>query len=404
MDLGNTVQFNSLKWVKEELRLLLKEVQRQFELFLESGDDTEKLDDVSAQMSQVRGTLSLVEVYGAALLSEEIEALTAAIRDGNVSNKEDANEAFLRAVLQLNDYLDGIAAGKPDTPIRLMPLLNDLRAVRKAPLLSENMLFLPNLDSVSAGGAEGGTGDSALAAKKLRPQYQFGLLNWFRESDVSGGLRRMLAVLEKLRGTSQEDKSARLWWIGSGLVEALSNESVDSSVAVKSLMGQVDRQIKSLADQGEAEFAQQLPVDTVKNLLYYIAQSETSEGRISEIKAAFRLEELMPSQDEGGSISGPNEELLQAVSEAIKDDMHQAKDILDLHGPSKNLDALAELPPVMRKIGDTMGMLGLGGIRERVVDLAAVLEAEFAEQDAKEVSLMDAAQACLLRKTRWMRW
>ena len=80
MDLGNTVQFNSLKWVKEELRLLLKEAQRQFDQFLESeGEDAARLDEVAAQMGQVRGTLSLVEVYGAALLSEEIEALTEAI-------------------------------------------------------------------------------------------------------------------------------------------------------------------------------------------------------------------------------------------------------------------------------------------------------------------------------------
>ncbi|MGM0563035.1 MAG: Hpt domain-containing protein [Pseudomonadota bacterium] len=399
MDLGNTVQFNSLKWVKEELRLLLKEAQRQFEQFLESeGEDSARLDEVAAQMSQVRGTLSLVEVYGAALLSEEIEALTEAIKSGSVSNKDDANEAFLRAIFQLNDYLDGISAGQPDAPLRLMPLLNDLRAVRKASLLSENMLFLPDIDDVTAGGAVGGagTGQSAGIAKKMRPQYQFGLLNWFRETDVPGGLGRMLGVLEKLREVAVEDKSARLWWIASGMVDALRDESVESGVTVKSLMGQVDRQIKALIDLGEAGFAEQVPPETVKNLLYYIAQSGTVDGRVGDIKKAFRLEELMPAGgDQEGQVTGPNEELLNAVSDAIKEDMHQAKDILDLHGPSKNLDALSELPAVMRKIGDTLGMLGLGSIRERVVDLAHKLEGEFGQGEVGEISLMDAAQTLL---------
>jgi chemosensory pili system protein ChpA (sensor histidine kinase/response regulator) len=170
MDLGNTVQFNSLKWVKEELRLLLKEVQRQFELYLDDNDDADKLAEVNTLVRQVKGTLSLVEVYGAALLSEELESLIEAIAIGHITNKDDAHEGVLRAILQLADYLDSVAAGQKDSPILLLPLLNDLRAVRKESLLSENVLFVPDISSTASGGVDAdslkGRPEAQLIAKK----------------------------------------------------------------------------------------------------------------------------------------------------------------------------------------------------------------------------------------------
>lgn len=298
MDLGNTVQFNSLKWVKEELRLLLKEVQRQFELYLDDNDDADKLAEVNTLVRQVKGTLSLVEVYGAALLSEELESLIEAIAIGHITNKDDAHEGVLRAILQLADYLDSVAAGQKDSPILLLPLLNDLRAVRKESLLSENVLFVPDISSTASGGVDAdslkGRPEAQLIAKKLRPQYQFGLLCWFRGTDETGGLRKMQKVLEHLRSTARQDASSRLWWVSAGLLESISQQGIDPSVAVKSLLGQVDRQIKSLVDLGEEGFAEQIPAEIIKNILYYVARSEAKGSITEEVKQEFRLAELMP--------------------------------------------------------------------------------------------------------------
>ena len=399
MDLGNTVQFNSLKWVKEELRLLLKEVQRQFELYLDNNDDADKLAEVNSLVRQVKGTLSLVEVYGAALLSEELEALLDAIAEGNITNKDDAHEAVLRAILQLADYLDSVAAGQKDTPILLLPLLNDLRAVRKENLLSESVLFVPDLNATASGSADvdslAGRPEAQLVAKKLRPQYQFGLLGWFRGTDEAGGLRKMQKVLEHLRATARQDASSRLWWVSVGLLESIAQQGVDSSAAVKSLLGQVDRQIKALADLGEDSFAQQIPSEVIKNILYYVARSEAKGSITEEVKQEFRLAELMPSEGEGGQVAGVNEELLNTVSAAIKEDMHQAKDILDIHGPSANIDGLKALPEVLQKIADTLGMLGLGGMRERLVATTERLQIDFSSDTTDADHMMDAASTLL---------
>ena len=89
----------------------------------------------------------MVELYGASLLAEEMEQVAKAIADESVSQHDDACEVLMRAILQLPDYLERLIAGYQDIPLVLLPLLNDLRAVRGENLLSENSMFSPDLDA-----------------------------------------------------------------------------------------------------------------------------------------------------------------------------------------------------------------------------------------------------------------
>ena len=69
---------------------------------------------------------------------------------------------------------------------------------------------------------------------------------------------------------------SRVFWIANGLVESLKDDGVDTSVAVKMLMGHVDRQIKKIIDEGELALDEEPPEELEKNLLYYVASSTTS--------------------------------------------------------------------------------------------------------------------------------
>ena len=64
------------------------------------------------------------------------------------SSYERPLEVLMRAALQLPDYLERIKAGSPDVPLVLLPLLNDLRATRGESLLSEAVLFVPDLSPI----------------------------------------------------------------------------------------------------------------------------------------------------------------------------------------------------------------------------------------------------------------
>ena len=97
-------------------------------------------------LTQVRGALQMTETYGAALLAEEMELgckYLAGLRAGK--GREDGLDALTRAMVQLPAYIERLLAGGRDIALVLLPMLNDLRAARGEPLLSEGTLLLLNL-------------------------------------------------------------------------------------------------------------------------------------------------------------------------------------------------------------------------------------------------------------------
>jgi chemosensory pili system protein ChpA (sensor histidine kinase/response regulator) len=250
--MNQVIDFSTLSWVKKELDETLKEAHQSLETYVESPEDKAQLGFLAAYLHQVYGTLQMVELFGASLLVEEMERVTKAIADDSVTRHDDACEILMRAILQLPDYLDRLISGGRDIPLVLLPVLNDLRTVRGKSPLSEDFMFSPDLnvelpDSVTNRNNEG---DFQKQAGDLRHRFQLGLLDLFRGDNTQDALASMADVLESLQNISSSDHVARLWWVAAGLADALKDNALENSVAIKRLMGQVDRQIKCVTDHG----------------------------------------------------------------------------------------------------------------------------------------------------------
>ena len=177
-----------------------------------------------------------------------------------------------------------------------------------------------------------------------------------------------------MRAISHAVEPRRVWWIGSAVLEGVGAGAIDASPAVKLLFGKIDREIKRLVDAGEAAFQAAPPRELLKNLLYYVAHASSESPRLAEVRQAFKLQSLLPSEKElehaKGSISGHNRALLDTVSAAIKDDLLRVKEALDIFLRAQGNDP-AELMAqvdVLDRVGDTLGMLGLGVPRRVVVE------------------------------------
>ena len=404
--MSDDIDYTTLKWVKKELDETLKQTRQALEAYVENPGDTTQMRFCSTYLHQVHGTLQMMELYGAALLAEEMELLTQALLDATVAHKNDAYEILMRGILQLPDYLERLQAGGKDIPMALLPLLNDLRAARGQKLLSENALFAPDLTVPAphpTGGASLPAGqDVTQLARGLRHMYQKGLLSWFRGGDVAGGLERLARVVAELEQASTLEPVSRLWWVCAGVIEALQQDALASGVSVKLLLGQVDRLIKQLIDTGEQGLADHLSPELVKNLLYYVAQAAPRGERVIALKQAFHLDQLLPREEEieqaRDSLSGPNVELMQTVSAAVKEDLNRVKDALDIfvRGDRKRADDLQPLADMLRQVADTLGMLGLGVPRKVVQEQAALMKQIAAgELKPDEAGLMEMASALL---------
>ncbi|MDX1454349.1 MAG: Hpt domain-containing protein [Gammaproteobacteria bacterium] len=395
------VASDSLLWIKTELDSTLLRARHALEAYVENQDDKQKLEECLLALHQVQGTLRMVEVYGAAMLAQEMEQVAKALVDGKVEEPEDAYEVLMRAMLQLPDYLERIVSGQRDLPLALLSLLNDLRSVRGEALLSESTVFAQGLSDRGKQTIEARDqqpqGDIKEIASKLRSKFQQALLGWFKSGDAKT-LKQIQDITEQFEMAATSPMSFQLWWVVSGTIEALVDGGIEASVSLKQMLGQVDRQIKRVIDQGEDALDDDPPSELINNLLYYVGKSASTGERVSGIKEAFRLGELLPSDEDmsraSQDMSGPNASLMKTVSAAIKEDLARVKDTLDIFvRMGKNdpveLTGLAEL---MKKVSDTLGVLGLGSLRERIdADRQLLDKIIGGTQELNENILMDIA-------------
>ena len=401
----SVIDANTLQWVKSEIDETLKQAQTSLEAYVEDTDDESQMRFCINYLHQVHGTLQMVELHGAALAVEEMEKLSQAIFDDNVNNKDDAYETLMHGILQVPDYLEHLLAGNPDMPVVLLPLLNDIRAARNEALLSEGALFTPDLsvDAPAVDFTVSGKGEGLPSlAKKLRHNYHLGLLSWFKNKNPKAGLQKIADVISELTNAAESDEARRVFWIAGGLVESLKDDGVDTSVAVKMLMGHVDRQIKKIIDEGELALDEAPPAELEKNLLYYVATSTTAGEATKEVKEAFNLKDIMPDtatvEQARADLTAPNAALMETVSSVIIEDINKVKDNLDVfvRADDKDISLLETVHAALVQMGDTLAMLNLGVQREAVLKQASVISGIVnGNKSADDAELMEVAAAMI---------
>jgi len=223
----DAIDFTTLNWVKQELDETLKQARQALEAYVEDPADTSLMRFCATYLHQVQGTLRMVELYGAAMVVEEMERVALGLLDGQIKAADETYSILMRGIVQLPDYLERLQSGHKDIPIVLLPLLNDLRATRGEKLLTESVLFSPDLSAPLPAGAAGdratGLAETDLKSEgaRLRSAFQLSLLRWIRNDAASTQLDRLTSVLDRLRGVCVEDNTRRLWWISSGVLEGV---------------------------------------------------------------------------------------------------------------------------------------------------------------------------------------
>lgn len=403
---------NGLVVISQELMETIRNAHLALEDCVDGRGGSAALVRSGQLLHQIGGALKMTETYGAALLAEEMEAVCAylaGLRAGK--GREDGLDALTRAMVQLPVYIERLLGGGRDIALVLLPMLNDLRAARGQPLLSEGTLLLLNLSPQrkpqSQAARDGSGEDPVYVATKLRPKFQLALLGWIKGGDTSRHLETLAGVALALERAANRDDMYQLWWIVGGVLESLQNGGLQTSVSIKRLLGQTDRQMKILIDEGLAAFDNHPVTDLLNNLLYYVARSSNAGERISEIRAAFNLAELLPGDEQvehaRDALSAPSVKLMQTVAAAIKEDLARVKDVLDIFvrtGMTKSAELVPQLD-LLKKISDTLGVLGLGELRGDIdTEIDRLKEVVARGGPANEQTIIEIASTLLLVEDR----
>ena len=213
----------------------ITEARTALESYVEQPDNAALLERCVGDLHQVQGVLRLLEIYGAALLAEEMEHVARYLLETYRERKNQAEslDALMRAMVQLPSYLERVLAGGRDLALVLLPLLNDLRAVRGNALLSEGTLLLLNLKSDRQAQPTAPTpGEAPLTvaqwARRLRARFQTGLVGWIR-GERSNRTSKCWPRADELEQVATQQPVFQLWWVIGAVLEALRENGVEGS-------------------------------------------------------------------------------------------------------------------------------------------------------------------------------
>ncbi len=396
--MGENRNFAALDWVTQEIDETLSHARDALEGWANDPNDKSKIRFCLGHIHQVHGSLQMVEFYGAALLAEELEHLAQALCDEKLQFVVEAQESLMRGILQLPLYLDFIKTHRQDQPAMILPLLNDLRAVRGENLLSESRLFNPDLRpatqlSTKRLPASIDASQFLSVLKKLQQMYQIAAASIIRGIKVKENIEYLNKVLARQYKLTSGTLNQPLWEISLALVEALSIDGVELTASVKLLLRQLNRELKLLLRSGVQGLDKKVDEELLKNLLFYVGTSKKNGRFTDRIREKYSLTSELQTSTGGGQISAaPDPAAIRSVVVALKEELRTIKiNLDDCLASDSVIEVLKESYPVAQRVADTLAILGVGDIRKQMLAQVTAIDNIIQSENYHEQQLYDLA-------------
>lgn len=361
----------AILWVKDELESSLARVRLGWEAYTQDSGRPEALDRCLETLHEIRGVLQVVGVRGGALLTQEIERVMRSLKDQKIQADELLLEHLTRALMQLPMYLERVAGVREDSARLLLPQINALRSVVGEPVLNvaDLGLALRLGERVAAGTGR----DRVPLAHKLRPAFQSALLAFYKDAMNPDALETLLRISGELEASAQDPSEFELWWLAGGFFESLRDGGIRSTPDTKQVAGRLDRVLREMA---RGSIDPQVTRDLAMALRAQVIASQSDGSRVHAIRASSPSE----SEDDEWSastadLSGPSQALLRTVGSVLREDMGRIKDRVDLYvrGTNKDPAQLQAAQEQLKKVCDTLSVLGLNPLRDDLENQRAVI-------------------------------
>ena len=401
--------FVALDWLIGEINETLAQARQQLETFASdsssadsssherAGDPSGLLKNCLDLIHQVHGSLHMAELTGAAMLAEEMEQLVHALASGEVENSDETREFLMRALLELPLYLEKIAFQRRDNAVLLLPLLNDLRAVRRERLITEGALFAPDLSALdtATGNRQPLLANGAKLQElvvKLRKMYHVAAASLIRDVNSGESLAYLNKVSEKMTLLYSGSQRQHLWEILQGLLEGIADHRVNVLPALRQLLRRIDVEFRLLQGQGARVLDLRPDRDLTRNLLFYVYLCGPNGPRTEALYRKYALDKAVPGtprpDTEDALAMGP--EAMGTAVVALREELAGVREALDPSIANSERPPLADTAVVAKRIADTLGVLGLENQRTRARSIYEYLR-DASRSQAPDDLLMQAA-------------
>lgn len=319
--MANMADTAILSWITVEVDQALETVRRNIAKFLTVREDPELLKVCPEHLHQVSGALRMVGLAGATRFCEALER-SLAVPKGGTTPSSMAIEVIDRSVLALKDFVNELARGQANVPLRLFPVYQDLVRLQGGQEACEKELFFPDLTATPPphpGARVLPEPELAVYLQTKRVSFERGLLAWLR--DPANGLEEMRQALDALHQVAAQLPEPRgLWWAAVALIDALPQPSeADWLKCAKAICNKIDFHVRDLA-AGTAKSGEPL----AREVLYAVAKAQAVTERIKEVRHLYQLDGLFPAT---GNPAGIAEFDIQFLEVALYD-LHSRLDAL----------------------------------------------------------------------------
>ncbi|UZJ45472.1 pilus assembly protein [Marinimicrobium sp. C6131] len=368
MSSTENVNLNSLKLVQDQLVATIEQAAARLEEFAADRNNGELLQNCIDGIKQISGTLNLLQLRGVDLLAQELVEQITDIPLGEEQNTNRKLDVLTSAFFILPRYLEYCLQTSRSMAVLLIPHINELRQLRKAPPLPESYFYSLEPEPIYSGKGQSSTvlgEDLPPLVRRLRHMYQVGLVNLLQNKQQRASLGMMGRAMERLESISHGRPRAGLWWVAAAMFEALRATNMDISVGRKRLFSVLDRHIKQLQTAGREGLELAPEPALLKEMLYLIALSRANGARTDAVVKAYGLEPL-PYTDaelvrELEFLKGPSAATINSMGAVLKDELRSTKNILEraAQGGTELLRESPELLETLKKVADILSVVGL---------------------------------------------
>lgn len=384
---------STLNLVRKEVDGALDQAAVRLEHFSENGN-AEDLKGFLGEVQQVRGTFKMLDFRAGERLCEEL-ADTGRLMAQTETENPHALDAFSKSIMVLKRYVEMVTNGQLVAPGLLLDVINDVRKSRQEKALPGAYFFMVNLRPRLEVPPALAT-PVAIPYRRVRQLFQIGLLGVMRNQGRKGALNVMGRAVSRIEKASRGLQGWGFWYAVKAALEALNQESFEIDLSRVMLLRSLDRQIRKLEDSNGHLLTEKQPDWLLKEFLYLISLAEPDTALINKAQADFHLPtDLREAQlaEARCKLSGPDQSAMDSLTEALQDELHGIKDLLDLAERTDGIDdSFSDLSISLRRIADTLIMVNLPKTAERTMAIADSLRDE---SDAFDVKMQKVADQVL---------
>ena len=363
------INLNSLSLVREQLIVTIEQASVQLEGFIGDQANVNILQSCVDSLEQIRGTLDVVQLYGASELASEILDSANGIVSGDLSASEEGLSSLTRSFFVLSRYFEYVLQSQRAMPALLIPYINDIRVVYRKPLMPESYFFEVDINRLKAV-KESDTvieDDRELVAVigRLRHMYQVGLLGLFKQANVKPSLNLMLRAIARIAQLTEGYKAGTFWWVAAAAISLFDEADLEATRERKRNFGQIDRQLKQLINDCKAQFDQPPPAELLRDLIYYTALSGVDNDTARAVQAVYNYQPLSYSeaerQREQRALIGPNANTVSSLVSTLQEELRGVKDIVETASEKEapTVENYQDITDRITKIKDILNAVGL---------------------------------------------